>query len=188
MKKIILYLFLPAYIFVNVSCMSSKTDSIRMAIEANKTKVSKDLKRDAKFAVCETDRGMLEARLSDLAQDKAASPNVKNFSRTMQQDQEKMNRELKALADKKNISVPDNLSEKSQKAYDYFVQKKGDRFDKAYMRCMQKAGKEQYRVYKKESKRGKDPEIKSWAASNIPAIEKKRKETKEACKNVKSEK
>jgi putative membrane protein len=159
-----------------------------MANEANKTKVSKENRCDAKFAVCETDRGMLEAKLSDLAQLNGSSPAVKKFSREQQEDQERMNRELKSLAEKKNITVPDNLSECSQKALDKMSQKKGEKFDKAYLHCMKKGNKKQYCKYKKEAKKGNDAEMKSWAAAEEPKIKKDIDETKDACKQMKDEK
>jgi putative membrane protein len=168
--------------------MSNKNDSIHTSMEANKTKVSKEMKHDAKFAVCEADRAMLQSQLSDLAQSTATSATVKSFSRTMEQDHEKMNRELKALAAKKNITVPDNLSARSQKTYRMLAKKKGARFDKAYMKCMKKTHKMQYASLKKESKKGKDADIRAWAAANAPSIEIHLNETKEACKRMKDEK
>ena len=177
-----------AVVLSGTSCMSSKSDSIRMAHEANKTKVSKDLKCDAKFAVCEADRGMLEAKLSDLAQLNGSSPAVKSFSREQQQDQEQMNRELKAMAEKKNITIPDNLSEHSQKLYDGMAQKKGEKFDKAYLKCMKKGNKKQLCKYKKEAKKGGDAEMKGWASGKVAQVEKDIKESKDACKKMKDEK
>ncbi|MFL5766171.1 MAG: DUF4142 domain-containing protein [Bacteroidia bacterium] len=188
MKSTLYTLLLSLVVLSGTSCMTSKSDSIRMAKEANKTKVSKDLKCDAKFAVCETDRGMLEAKLSDLAQLNASSPAVKSYSREQQKDQERQNSELKALAQAKNITVPDNLSEGSQKAYDKLSAKQGKKFDRSYLHCMKKGNKMQYCKYKKEAKKGKDPAIKSWASAEAPGVKKDIEETKDACRQMKKEK
>lgn len=185
MKRILLYLFPFVYMLTSVSCMSSKNDSVRMAMEVNKEKVAKDKMCDAGFAVCVADIGMLEAKLSDLAQIYSTTPSVKNLAAIMEKEHSKEHNELKGLAAKRGFTLPETLSERSQKRYDELAEKKGRKFDKAYIKCNKKISKKELCEFKKEARAGKDPEMKAWADANILAVKNQITETKEACKKMK---
>jgi putative membrane protein len=185
MKKLMIYLLLPAYAVTFTSCMASKTDSKRVAMKENKSKLPKEMCKDAKFAVCAAEGGMLEVKLAELAQSNASSPSVKQFANTMITDHGKSNQELKGLALEKKISLPANLSDKSQKTYEWYTKKKGEDFDKAYMKCMVKDHKKDVCAFKKEAKKGKDPEIKKWASDKVPVLKGHLEMAKNTCKELK---
>jgi putative membrane protein len=168
--------------------MASKTDSKRVAMEENKSKLSKEMCKDSKFAVCAADGGMLEIKLAELAQTNASSASVKQFANTMITDHGKANQELKALAADKKISLPSKLSDKSQKTYDWFAKMKGEDFDKAYSKCMTRDHKMDICEFEKEAKKGKDPEMKKWAADKVPVLKGHYEMAKNTCKEVKGKK
>jgi putative membrane protein len=159
-----------------------------MAMEENKSKLPKDMCRDAKFVVCAADAGMYEVKLSELAQTNASSQAVKQFAQTMVGDHSKANAELKALASQKKISLPEKLSDKSQKSYDWFTKKQDVDFDKAYMKCMMNDHKRKVCEFEKEAKKGKDPEIQKWAAAKVPALKSHLETSKTVCQEVKNKK
>ncbi len=168
--------------------MSSKTDSVRVAKEANKDKFSSDKRCDTDFAVYVADAGILEAKMSELAQINASTAATKNLAFTMEKVHSKEHNELKGLAARKNITLPDKLSEKSQKSYDCLAKKQGKKFDRTYLKCTKKASKKELCEFRKEAKKGKDPEVKAWAAQNVSAIKDQVAESKDACKKMKDEK
>jgi putative membrane protein len=188
MKKNILLTTLSLSLFFLGSCMTSKTDSKHLAMEANKTKLDKKLKHDAWFAVCAADGGMLEVRLGELAKANSASSNVKQFGERMVNDHSKGNQELKQIASGKNISLPDKLSDRSQKNYDDLAKKTGTDFDKAYMKCMVKDHKKDVHMFKMESKKGKDTEISKFASDKVPLLKDHLELAKTTCKEVKKKK
>src|SRR5206468_3317220 len=73
-----------------------------------------NMEDDSKFAVDAADGGMFEVKMGELAKEKATTEKAKKFAEHMVKDHGKANDELKALAAKKNISLPDRLSEKMQ--------------------------------------------------------------------------
>ena len=80
-------------------------------------------------------------------------------------------KELKALAQTKNITLPATLSNESQRIYDNFKEKTAKGFDKEYIDQMVKDHREVIDELEEESKQGNDPEIKSWASAKLVALQ-----------------
>lgn len=116
--------------------------------------------------------GMAEVKLSKLAMDKAQSMEVKQFARKMVEDHTKANVELKQIAEKKSLVVPTAMDDKHQKIYDKLVKLEGASFDKEYMRAMAGDHDDAVKLFKDQSERGQDPELKSFAMKTLPTIEK----------------
>src|SRR5476649_495756 len=72
-------------------------------------------KDDAKFAVDAANGGMTEIALSKLAVEKTANSKLKDFANMMVTDHSKAGDELKAIATKKSITLPDSLNADSKK-------------------------------------------------------------------------
>lgn len=188
MKKLMIYLILPAYAISFSSCIASKTDSKRVAMEQNKDKFPKNMCADTKFAVCAADGGMLEVKLAELAQTKSSSADVKKFASTMITDHAKGNEELKAIASQKKIALPEKLSDKSQGMYDWFVKKDAKDFDKAYMKCMVRDHKMDVCEFEKEAKKGKDMDLQKYASGKVPVLKAHLEMAKVTCKDLSAKK
>lgn len=181
MKKTFIPVMLAA-LMLAASC--SKTENHETASTENRDQ-SKDiaedqndkkfddtkLEDDAQFAVNAAEGGMLEVKLAELAKEKAVSPAAKQLADHIAKDHKLANTELKALALKKNISLPDMLSEKYQSDYDDLSKKDGIEFDKAYAAYMVKDHKDDIDKFKTESEKGKDSEISAWALEKLPTLE-----------------
>lgn len=147
-------------------------DSKEIAKEENDAKFDDtDIEKDTKFAVAAADAGMLEVQLGELAQSKGLSPEVKELGKMMVAEHSKANEELKALAQQKNISLPATLSEKCAKKYQDLAEKSGNDFDDAFTDAMVKDHKDVLDEFKKQSEKGNDPDLKSWAAGKIATLE-----------------
>ena len=90
-----------------------------------------------------------------------------------------VNTELKQLADKKGITLPDKLDKKHEKIVDKLSKLSGADFDKEYMKLMVKAHESDVAAFKKASKDLKDPDLKDFAAKTLPAYEEHLKLAKE---------
>ena len=101
----------------------------------------------------------------------ASSPNVQAFAKSMTIDHGKANDELKNVAAKLNISVPADISEKSQQKYNDLSQKKGAEFDKAYADMMVADHQETVEKFRAEANGGQQTEIKNWAEAKLPTLE-----------------
>lgn len=142
-------------------------------------------KKDEKFAECAAKDGMFEVKLGQLAMANASNADVKKHAAMMVEDHTKANEELKTVAAKKNIALPTTLTEKQQKKYDKMAKLQGKDFDKHYSKCMVKDHKKAVCLFKKESKKGKDSDLKSWAAAKLPTLKQHKEMWEETCKAVK---
>lgn len=151
---------------------SKPEDSKEAAKDANEQKFDDSkIEDDAQWAVKAADGGMEEVALGQLAQTNGASPKVKELGKMMVDDHTKANEELKALAAKKNITLPAAMSENRQKDYDDLAKKTGADFDKAYTSMMVDDHQEDIDEFKKEGNDGKDAELKAWAAGKVATLE-----------------
>lgn len=141
--------------------------------------------RDIRFAKCAAEDGMMEVQLGKLAQSKATSSTVKMHAQHMIDDHSKANDELKALAARKNISLPTSTSDKHQKKEEKLSKLNGTDFDKRYAKCMVRDHKKEICKFKKQAKKGDDEELRSWAEGKVPTLESHLQMWKEACKETK---
>lgn len=145
-------------------------------------------KRDSNFVRIAADKNLLQVKLAQLAQTNTSSGDVKNLSAELLSYHTKALGELKTLAGKKNIPLNTQLSNRSQKYYDKHAKKQGGDFDKAYTMCMTRMHHRGHCFLKKESKKGRDPEIRSWALANYPVLEQYEEKSKQTCKDLKKNK
>jgi putative membrane protein len=115
--------------------------------------------------------GMAEVELGQLATEKASSPDVKKFGQRMVDDHSKANDQLKQIAVDEGVPLPAKLSAKDQATKDRLSKLSGDAFDKAYMSDMVNDHKTDIAAFRNESKTGKDPQVKSFAADTLPTLE-----------------
>jgi putative membrane protein len=125
---------------------------------------------DKDFAMKAAQGGMMEVKLGELAQSKAKTTEGKNFGKHMVDDHSKANDELKAIAQRKNISLSTSLDEETQKKYDEFTKKNADDFDKDYIDFMVKDHKEDISHFEKEASNGQDADLKNWASQKLPVL------------------
>lgn len=145
-------------------------------------------KHDNEFMMEAATGGLIEVKLSELAMTNGSSASVKMLGEHMVKDHSRANDELKALALKKGVNLPANITDDQQKKYRELFEKKGRDFDEAYSKHMVKDHKKDISLFKKEAKKGEDQDIKSWAAATIPVLEGHLQMSEEACKAVKYEK
>lgn len=115
--------------------------------------------------------GMAEVELGKLAQQKAASDQVKQFGAKMVEDHSKANEELKRMAGAKNMMLPASLDKVHQKDVDKLGKLSGTDFDRKYTSLMVSDHKKDVRDFEKASKSAKDPEVKGFATKTLPTLQ-----------------
>lgn len=115
--------------------------------------------------------GMAEVELGNLAQQKAASDQVKQFASRMVQDHGKANEELKLIASSKGIDLPTALDKKHQGDVDKLAKLSGAQFDRAYMSHMVDDHKKDVADFKKASTSAKDSDVKGFASKTLPTLQ-----------------
>jgi len=115
--------------------------------------------------------GLAEVELGNLAKDKASNADVKAFGQQMVDDHSKANDELKQLASSKGITLPTETDAKHKAERDRLSKMSGAEFDKAYMQAMVADHRTDVNEFRRESQRGGDADVKSWAAKTLPTLE-----------------
>lgn len=179
MKKVSLILLLAVSTLSFQACSSKKTEGTDSVENAEK---SNDAKEDDgtgqtedtnEFAVKAANGGMLEVELGRLAEEKAASKDVKDFGAMMVKDHSKANEELKTIAATQNITLPSTLGEDEQKHVNEMAKLSGADFDKKYVSMMVDDHKEDIDEFKKAAEDEKtNPAVKDFATKTLPTLQK----------------
>ncbi len=114
--------------------------------------------------------GLAEVELGQLAQQKASSEEVKKFGERMVTDHTKANDELKAVAQKENVELPQEPSAKDKATKARLEKLSGAQFDQAYMKDMVKDHRTDVSEFEHESNSAKDPAVKSFATQTLPVL------------------
>jgi len=128
--------------------------------------------------------GQLEVELGKVAQQNAASQDVKDFGAKMETDHTKAGDELKTIAQKNNVAIPTELSQKHKSKVEKFSKLSGDKFDKKYMKDMVADHKKDIAEFKKASKMANDPELKAFVDRTLPTLEHHLEMAKETAQKV----
>lgn len=116
-------------------------------------------------------KGIAEIESAKLAIQKSTFPEVKAFAKKMIEDHTAANKDLRALATKKNVEVADD-AELMSKAKTYVLkQRDGESFDAAYVNNQIEAHKAAIKLYKDASS-SKDEDVRRLAATSLPKLEK----------------
>lgn len=115
--------------------------------------------------------GSTEVALGKMALDRATDPEVKKFAQRMIADHTAANQELLTLAARKQMAVPRAIDAKHQQAVNDLGRLQGSEFDKAYMKQMVKDHEETVSLFKGESSRGQDADLKAVASKLLPRLE-----------------
>jgi putative membrane protein len=92
---------------------------------------------------------MAEIQLSQLAQQRAQDPDVKQFAQMMVDEHTKAQNELQQAASASNYTIPASLDSKHQKTYDKLSNLNGAEFDRAYMKAMVNAHEDAAKLLEK---------------------------------------
>ena len=125
---------------------------------------------DETFAMKAADGGMTEVQAGEIATKNGESQMVKDFGAKMVTDHTKANDQLKAIASKKGMTLPEKVSPKHQAALDRLSKLKGAEFDAAYKKEMLMDHEKDVAEFTTASKELKDPELKQFAADTLPVV------------------
>lgn len=128
-------------------------------------------KDDAEFITSALQGGMADIKTSEIALKRTVSAAEREFAQKMIDGHGKVIAELKTLAEAKGIAIPALLDEKSQKQVDELGKQSDKVFAEVYLENQIDAHKKAVSAYKEASKDAKDPEVKAFAAKNLPHLE-----------------
>ncbi len=178
-------IFASSVIFGIASCEHKESEH-KASDSAEHTGVTKDVaedQNDAKFAknkeeknatflVKATEINMEEIKLGELAEKKSAHKDVKALAKMMITAHTKGLAEVKALAAKKSITVPTEVTQDAKDEYAKLDEKTEKDFNKAYADKMVSGHKDAIELFEKASTDSSDEDIRNWAASMLPELRK----------------
>lgn len=126
---------------------------------------------DKKFLKDAAMGSMTETQIGKLAAEKGSSDNVKQFGQKLASDHAKAAEELKQVAAKENVQIPESLDSKHQSKVDKLSKLSGPQFDKAFVKDQMKDHEKDVDNYKAEAQYGTNPDVKMVAAKQLPTLQ-----------------
>ena len=133
---------------------------------------AKGTSADRTFIMAAAAGGMAEVQMGKLATEKASSEDVKKFGQMMVDDHTKANNELMKIAKDKQLMAPHALKPQDQQTYDKLSKLSGEQFDRQYMETMVEDHTKDVAEFKKASQSASDPDVKEFATSTLPTLQK----------------
>jgi putative membrane protein len=126
---------------------------------------------DRTFAEKAAVGGMAEVASAQLAQQKAISPQVKQFAAKMLADHSQANTELQQIARQENITLPSQPDRKHVMAERDLNKLTGPSFDKAYVQEQVRDHEETVALFRQQATSGQDPALKAFAQKTLPILQ-----------------
>jgi putative membrane protein len=127
---------------------------------------------DRQFLITVAQTNLTEAHEGQMAQNQAASDDVKDLGRILATDCTHSYEELTELAAKAGIAIPKGGNVAKTRSVEQLAHLKGNRFDVLYTKGQVVAQKRAIAVFKREVGHGRDGDLKAWASKMLPIIEK----------------
>jgi putative membrane protein len=128
-------------------------------------------KGDRSFIMDAANDGLAEVELGKIAQQNAASEEVKKFGQRMADDHSKANKELEPIAAKLGVTLPTAPSGKHAHMVKELSKKQGAKFDREYAEDMVKDHKKAVKLFEKQSQKADAEELRQFAAKTLPTLQ-----------------
>jgi putative membrane protein len=115
--------------------------------------------------------GMMEIQLATLAAKQATNTEVRDFAQKIAGDHSKMMERLTQLAAKKGVDIPQTMNSEHNRMFEHLSRLREADFDREYMRHMVEDHIKDIQSFKKAAEHAKDPDVKSFASSQLPTLE-----------------
>ena len=164
-------------------CNGGTSDSVKNAKDSNAAKIdsltasqggagssailSKD---DADFLVDAASGAMMEVQLGKLAETHATKRRIKDFGAMMVRDHGLGIEEIRHLASRRHVTLPDSVSEHQRKEIENLKEKKGEKFDRAYTRMMVDDHHADIKEFEKQASQGTDSLIRVFASGALQML------------------
>jgi putative membrane protein len=142
---------------------------------------------DKDFLTKQAQERMEEVANGKEVQRKAASADVKALGQRMVNENAKALDELKMIAEKKGLALPTELDKERQAEVDKLAKLSGKKLDKQYASEMVDEREDDVKDLRDASQKLYDPDLKSWAAANVPIFEKELATAKDIKAKTKNE-
>lgn len=134
---------------------------------------------DKSFVKKASINGMIDVEMAKLAAEKGFSSEVKQYGQKTADERTKSNNQLKEIASRESIAIPNGLTARQQGHIDKLSKLSGTAFDQAYLKDQVKSRGNDVREYQMEAQDGSDTGVKTFAAQTLPALQENLKTAKD---------
>lgn len=114
---------------------------------------------------------LAEVQMAQLAQQKSQSEHVKQMAQQILNDHQQNEEQVKQLAQKNNVTLPDQPDSKHQAELQKLQKLDGAAFDKAFIKAQRKDHQKTVNLFREQAKNAKNPDVKSYAEQTLPKLE-----------------
>jgi len=115
--------------------------------------------------------GLAEVQTAQLAQQRAGSPQVKQFASKMITDHTQANGELQQIAEQKKLTLPSQPGREHVATEQKLRGLNGSAFDQAYAQEEVRDHQEDVALFQREASSGQDPDLKAFAQKTLPTLQ-----------------
>jgi putative membrane protein len=126
--------------------------------------------QDREFLERAAEGSNAEIAMGRLVETRAASQAVREYGRMMVRDHSALQRQLLAIAVRKGVALPRSLGEQ-QAGYDRVVDLRKHAFDQEFLQVMNEDHDQARELFRAQATGGHDRELRQFAASALPLIE-----------------
>jgi len=124
------------------------------------------------FANTAAQSGLAEVAAGQLAQQKAASPQVRQFGQTLVQDHTEANQRLQDIAQQDDMTLPEQPSGAQRAELQRLQGLSGQQFDRSFVEAEIKDHRQAIAQFEREERSGKDAALKAFAHDTLPVLRK----------------
>ena len=125
---------------------------------------------DQQFLRKALEGGAAEVQLGQLAQQKSASDDVKQFAQKMVDDHTQLDKEIEPIAKQLEVKEPNGPSKKDKQLIAKLEGLSGAQFDEEYIRAMVKDHKDDLKEFKDEAQMTQNPNVRRAAMEGATVI------------------
>lgn len=140
----------------------------------------------SQFVTTAARNNQLEIELGQLAAQKASNEKVQELGQKLVQHHREATEKLTSIASKKNIEVPQTLSENQRSEVAQFRELSGSEFDRRYTSRLVDEHKKDIQRFEQQVNQGSDPEIREFARNTLPTLREHLQEAQQLQQSLKS--
>lgn len=126
--------------------------------------------KDKMFVRNAIEGGLAQIQLGQMAEQKAASDDVKALGRQMVDDHTALNKDMASVADSMGVMLPKHINKMDQAEYEKLNGLSGDAFDTEYLTMMVKDHHKDLREFRVEAVDTQDPSLRDAAVKGAKTI------------------
>jgi putative membrane protein len=135
------------------------------------SKTSTSAENAAAFLKMAAEADMTTAHLGKLAEDRGATPTIKDFGKTLVQDHTSDYEQLTELAAKLGDTIPRAIDKENGRSIAALDRYHGKTFDRAFLIAQTTGHKELFDAFKREAEHGSNPALRDYANKALPTLE-----------------